>query len=190
MHIHIDKQAEEYINSNKVCIISMWHSRIFVFPKFLQNRIHFSAVVSSHGDGEILSRIMNSYGYHIIRGSSRHKSFSAMSGMIRSIKAGVNIGITPDGPIGPRYKIKGNISEFANRFSLPILPVCYSATNAKVLRTWDRFIIPIPLLSEIFIEIGEPIIPNTPRTEGKELEKIMCKQMKALDKKTGIIIEY
>jgi lysophospholipid acyltransferase (LPLAT)-like uncharacterized protein len=152
----------------------------------------FGAVISSHGDGEILSNIISSYGLQTIRGSSRHKSFSAMSGMIRSVRDGRSLALTPDGPIGPRFKINGNICEFTNKFSLPIVPICYSATNAKVLNTWDRFLIPIPLLSVIYIEIGKPILCNSGKApiENKALEEIMLKQMKFLDKRAGLKIDY
>lgn len=192
VHVHVDKQAQDYLNGNQVWIFSAWHSRIFIFPEFLYKGVNFSAVISSHGDGEVLSHLMASYGFKTIRGSSRHNSFSAMSGMIRAIKAGHNIAITPDGPIGPRFKIKGNIVEFANRFSIPIIPFSYSASHAKVLKTWDRFIIPIPFLSEIYIEIGKPISPSVKKNENsqKELEEIMMAQVQQLDSKAQLKIDY
>ena len=39
---------------------------------------------------------------------------------------------------------------------LPILPVAIAATRAKRLRSWDRFLVPLPLSTVHFV-YGEPL---------------------------------
>ncbi len=147
----------------------------------------FTAVISSHGDGEFLSHAIESYGHPTIRGSSRKDSTNAMRGIIAAIKSGISICLTPDGPRGPRFKIKGNLTNLAVKYKLPIIPVCYSASRAKVLSTWDRFIIPYPF-SKIIIELGDPV--NLKKPDDAFLEEVMNSQMKQLDEIMNLRVEY
>ncbi len=147
----------------------------------------FAAVISAHGDGEFLSRAVESYGHKAIRGSSRKNSLNAMRGIISSLKSNLSVCITPDGPKGPRFKIKGNISNLAAKFKIPIIPICYSSSHAKVLDTWDKFIIPYPF-STIMIEIEDPIYLS--KADDQMVESIMNTQMQNLDKKMNLKVEY
>ncbi len=45
--------------------------------------------------------------------------------MIAELAAGTNIGITPDGPKGPRHRVKQGIIELARISGRPIVPVTY-----------------------------------------------------------------
>ena len=59
-------------------------------------------------------------------------------------KGNVSIGITPDGPRGPRHKVSEgtiNISRISNK---KILPMALAYKKKWVLNTWDKFIIPKP----------------------------------------------
>jgi len=52
--------------------------------------------------------------------------------------------IIPDGPQGPRFKVKLGIIILARETGYPILPFSYSAKKIKVFASWDRFILPYP----------------------------------------------
>lgn len=182
------KKAKELLDNDRLCFITLWHSRILVFPKFITNRgKKYSVVISSSTDGEFLASIIRDSGHNIIRGSTRKRAASALRGVIKAIRDNYSVFITPDGPKGPRHKIQGNVVNLAHRYKLPIIPMTYSATSAKVLTTWDRFIIPIPFC-KIYVDIGEPIFSVKPTDT--QVELIMLDQMKKLDRKTGLKVDY
>ncbi len=185
--VNASKKSKDLLVKKKLCIVSYWHSRILVFPKYMTPFGKFSPVISSHGDGEFLSQAVISYGHTPIRGSSGKNSTNAMRGIISAIKSNSSICITPDGPRGPRFKIKGNISNLAAKFKLPIIPICYSASRAKILNTWDRFVIPLPF-SRIMIDIGDPIILK--EANDSLVEKTMFDQMVDLDSKLKLQVDY
>jgi hypothetical protein len=147
----------------------------------------FSAVISSHGDGEYLNKVLISYGHQTIRGSSRKNNIQALTGIIKLLRQGVSVGITPDGPKGPRFKVKGAIAKLAAKFNIPVIPISYSASHAVVLKTWDRFVLPIPLISHIIIDVGAPVYFSKNEKNGNlKIEKRMLAQMLQLDKEVGL----
>ncbi len=54
------------------------------------------------------------------------------------------IGITPDGPQGPRRQAAPGMAHLAALAGVPILPCAASTSRRIVLKTWDRMAIPLP----------------------------------------------
>lgn len=186
--IEFDKDAEEIVKAQRLCLMSYWHGRIVFFPSFFTKYGKFAAIVSAHGDGQIVADVIESYGHQTARGSSRKNNISAMRETIRLLRNGVSIHLTPDGPRGPRFKIKGGVMELAKKFNIPVIPNCFSITKGKVLNTWDRFLLPLPF-AKVLINIGKPVYA-TGEKDNERLEKIMLDQMKALDKKMNLKVDY
>ena len=61
---------------------------------------NFSALVSQSKDGEILTNILNSWGYNVMRGSSSKGGKKALEELI-SVSLKSSVVMTPDGPRGP-----------------------------------------------------------------------------------------
>jgi hypothetical protein len=181
--IDIAAEAEQILSKQTQCILVFWHGRILPFPKLMARYNSFATVVSTHRDAEYLAQVLSMHGHKLIRGSSNKNSISAMMGMVKHIKSGDSIAITPDGPKGPRFKIKGVVLQIAEKYNLPIIPVSYSASHAKVFSSWDRFILPIPFKSKIEIKIEGPVLPQ-------DLEQFMCAQIYDLDEKTDLKMDY
>lgn len=179
--------AEEIMFGREPTIVACWHSR-FMPMVGLTKYGSFKAVTSAHKDGNYMQMILEHYGHSAIRGSSRKQATSAMRDILRIKREDMRLVITPDGPLGPRFKVKGGLVKVANRYKVPILPMSYSATHAIVLNTWDRFIVPIPFLSKLVIEFGMPIDGGQISDEG--LEKVLVEQIKRLDKKCKLKVGY
>jgi hypothetical protein len=189
--IRFHSEAKKLISENQPALFCYWHSRILLFPRLMTGFGRFAAVISAHGDGEYLNQVIASYGHQTVRGSSRKNSLQAMMGIIKIIKHGISIGITPDGPKGPRFKIKGAIGELALKYDLPVIPMTYSASHAYILKTWDRFILPLPIKSRIIIEIGKPIhITKKDEQPNIRIEEIMLKQTYNLDRELNLKVDY
>jgi len=189
-NIQIDKNSKGYkhIIDRNQAIICFWHGRILMFPRFLSNiEWDYTAVISAHGDGEFVSSLVESYGYETIRGSSRRDSVTAMRGIIKALSSKTTLCITPDGPKGPRFKVKGSISNLAVKYNIPLVPMSFSTNRGKVFSTWDRFLLPYPF-SKIKIDIGEPI--NLDKPDDEIIEKAMLEQMKKLDAELNLKVDY
>ncbi len=180
--------ARSVMCDKKPAIIACWHSR---FMPMLAIRAYggFQAVTSAHKDGNYMQMILEHYGHSAIRGSSRKHATQAMRDILRIKPTEIRLVITPDGPLGPKFKVKGGLVRVAHKFKVPVVPMCYSATRAAVLKTWDRFLVPIPFISKIIIEFGDPVDYKSLSSE-EDLEGILLAQTKQLDKRCKLMVDY
>lgn len=185
--IQIDEEARAILSSKGSCIVLAWHSRLFIWPQFMRRFCRCYAVVSSHRDGSHIARFIQFFGHKAIRGSSRKGGFTALSQLIRAIKAQNIVCITPDGPIGPRFQINSNIVAIAEKLSVPILIFSYSASNAKILNTWDTFMCPLPF-SRLFIRVSLSKASSLKNLEA--LSSFMVEDMQKADKMSNIKVYY
>ena len=146
---------DDYLRKGKPFIIAFWHGRLLMIPNAYRGK-RAAALISLHQDGELISRTMNYFGFRSIRGSTTRGGFSAMREMLKASEEGYVIGITPDGPKGPRYRVQTGIIELAKRTGMAIIPVTFNASRKKIFRSWDRFLLPYPFSQGIFIW-GEPL---------------------------------
>lgn len=163
---------EKVILEGKPAIGCFWHGRLLPMPLIMSDRSKLAAIVSRHTDGEFLANIMNILGVHAIRGSSNrvkteNKGSKDRGGTtvvretIENIQRGNSIVITPDGPKGPRMRVKDNIFRIAHKTGAPIITMAYSATNSIVFNSWDKFMLPLPFGKMVF-KISEPFyIPES-----------------------------
>ncbi|MBT4770652.1 MAG: lysophospholipid acyltransferase family protein [Rhodospirillaceae bacterium] len=138
-------------------ILSFWHGRLLMMPYCWRRGISINVLISQHPDGRILSRTVGHFGIRTITGSSSKGGSAALRAMVRTLKSGECIGLTPDGPRGPRMRAAGAIVSLARLSQTPILPVAFGITRGKVLGSWDRFLIALPFSKGVFVW-GEPII--------------------------------
>ena len=75
---------------------------------------------------------------------------------MRLIKNGGSVGITPDGPRGPRMHAADGAIALARLSGAPILPAAVSVGRRVVMNTWDRLIVALPY-GEGAMVWGEPI---------------------------------
>ena len=167
----------------------IWHGKIFVAPFFFRNK-GIMALVSPSKDGEVISRLMDGWGYKIVRGSGSHPMKAAWSEMIEELRAGGQVIIVPDGPKGPARKFKLGAVKLAAETGAAMVPFSFSARRKKILRSWDRFEICFPF-TKIAAACGEPIDvppaldPARLEEERRRAEKIMAEFEAAVDRTFG-----
>ncbi len=145
---------------NGRCILMLWHNRLGLTPEILNYyapQFHYAAFVSKSRDGELLSIIANSYtAGRTIRVAS-HNRHHALKVSIERLKEGKEVLVfTPDGPRGPRYRLKPGIALAARAASANIVPFSWQADRCWKLNTWDGFILPKPF-ARLQIVLEEPI---------------------------------
>lgn len=149
-------------------IFLVWHGRIFLVPYFFRRR-EIVPLVSPSEDGEIAARIMDKWGYLIIRGSSSHAIIKAWNQMKRELQKGGEVIIVPDGPRGPNRKIKLGGLKLAQESGAYLVPFTFSTSRKKILRSWDNFLMFYPF-SKVVAIYGRPFLLD-PTLKEDELER-------------------
>ncbi len=145
-------------------IVAFWHGRLLMMP-FLYADQPRTILISQHLDGEYISRIARILGSRVIRGSATRGGVRAVKQMIKALREGCHLVITPDGPKGPRGKVKSGVIELAKFTGAPIVPVSFSASRRRLLKSWDAFLLPLPFSRAVYIW-GEPIyVESTAKKE-------------------------
>jgi lysophospholipid acyltransferase (LPLAT)-like uncharacterized protein len=113
-------------------------------------------LTSQNRDGEYIAQVIQRFRYGVTRGSSTRGSHRATVEALRALASGKDVGITMDGPRGPRYVAKRGAAYLARKSGNPVVPFNVSAEKKWVMRSWDHFQIPKPF-SRAVVLIGDPI---------------------------------
>jgi lysophospholipid acyltransferase (LPLAT)-like uncharacterized protein len=162
--------------SQEPCIFAFWHGRMLMLPRHYhrvrgKRRLGLHMLISRHGDGRLIAFAVRLLGIHSVAGSSSRGGSRAFFEMIRRIQAGADVGVTPDGPRGPRYECKEGVVALAQKTGVPIYPVSYSTDRKWQLRSWDGMIIPKPFSRGLLI-LGEPIFVGSESDIGEARKRV------------------
>lgn len=87
--------------------------------------------------------------------------------MLRELRKGNSMFITPDGPRGPRYTVQSGAAVVAQKSGVPVVPVSINAPKRWELKGWDRTQIPKPF-SRITFQYGRPLVLDANAAENSE----------------------
>ena len=130
-------------------IWAFWHNRMFLVPWFHERwfgHVPGTILTSPSGDGQIIADLCAEFGIEAERGSSSkpQQGMSALIALAGKVREHYDIGITPDGPRGPRYKVQPGIIKLAQLTGGRIMPVHIRYSRAIRFETWDAFMLPLP----------------------------------------------
>jgi lysophospholipid acyltransferase (LPLAT)-like uncharacterized protein len=148
-----DGQEHPVDPARKRYLYAFWHEGLLA-P--LAKRTKIRVLISQHTDGEVIAQICRRLGIGVIRGSTARGGCQALLGMIRDRDESTHLGITPDGPRGPRRQLKPGVVMIASQSGLPIVPVGIGFVRAIRIGSWDHFALPIPGSTMVGV-FGEPI---------------------------------
>jgi lysophospholipid acyltransferase (LPLAT)-like uncharacterized protein len=171
-------------------ILAMWHGRLIMLPMLRGRGKPLVALISGHRDGQIIAKVGAAFGIQMAVGSSSKGGMRAAREMLRLARAGHSLFVTPDGPRGPRMRINSDgVLDLARLTGLPILPVAVSLGRSKVLKSWDRLMLP-GIFSKVAIRYGAPITVDV-GTEQAELSERLSAALTAAqqdaDRLAGIV---
>ena len=131
-------------------IIAFWHAQQLMIPiGYRGTRAH--VLISQHGDGEIIARIIARFGHGAVRGSSTRGGAKALRALIKLARSGQDVAVTPDGPKGPRHVAKLGVIQLAKVTGLPIVPLAFACSKKKLFASWDRYMVPYPFSRGLFL---------------------------------------
>lgn len=149
--------AEMLLANGEPFIACFWHGRLSTMrAAWPHDPSRFHMLISGHSDGAIIARAMRRLGFPVISGSSRRGAVPALRGIKQVLAKGACVGITPDGPRGPRMRAKLGAIKAAAASGAPILPVSGSVRRCTLLNSWDRFMA-ADFFSRGIILYGEPL---------------------------------
>ncbi|HSE78517.1 MAG TPA: lysophospholipid acyltransferase family protein [Alphaproteobacteria bacterium] len=157
------------LTSGRPFIGAFWHGRMLMMPTMWRRRMPISMLVSEHADGRLISRVIARFGIDTIAGSSSNGGAAAVRTMVKTLKGGHPVVVTPDGPRGPRMRASAGLVVTARLSGAPIVPVTYSTTRGRALESWDRFLVALPFGRGVFI-YGQ-LVEVAPDADGAALEQ-------------------
>lgn len=161
LRFELDATSEAAVRRcDRALAVVLWHNRLFVTPE-IQRRFRATrpnhALVSASRDGAWLSAFLSLVGMRTIRGSSSRFGREAAAALIEALKAGHDVGITPDGPRGPCYDLKSGVITIARSARAPLLLIGAEYPRAWRTRSWDRFYLPKPFSTvRLHCRVREP----------------------------------
>lgn len=154
-------------------ILAFWHGRILMMPYCWRRERKISMLISAHRDGILISETVRHFGIETVSGSSNRGGAAAFRAMIKALRDGICVGITPDGPRGPRMRASEGIIQVAKLSGAQIIPCAFSAARRRVLGSWDRFAVALPFTRGVFVW-GKPIgVPRDTPDSAMEVLRLM-----------------
>jgi lysophospholipid acyltransferase (LPLAT)-like uncharacterized protein len=136
-------------------IFCFWHGRMLPLSYRYRGRsIHVLA--SQHADGELMGQTIRRLGFGHVRGSSTRGGVRAIRELVTKLEAGFDLGITVDGPVGPRFEAKAGPLEIAKLSGSLVVPATTSSSSRWVFSSWDAFELPKPF-ARVSVRFGRPI---------------------------------
>jgi len=158
---HIGQEhAQEQWDKGEPFLLAFWHGRILMMPHCWRSDMPMNMLISNHRDGAIISDAIGHFGLGSVRGSSSKDGDKggarALRTMVKAVRSGQAIGITPDGPAGPFMRASEGVCAAAKLAGVPIIPATFASRRRMVMKSWDRFVVALPF-SRGVIMWGEPI---------------------------------
>jgi len=156
-------------------VIAFWHGELLMAP-FVYNKLGTSrdinVMISDHFDGEIIARVIRLFNMKTVRGSTRKGATKVLISALKAVRdRDENIGITPDGPKGPRHSISDGAVVIAQKANIPIVVINCRPKKYWQASSWDRFTVPKPF-GTIDFYISEPIyLSNISKDKAKSYLK-------------------
>jgi lysophospholipid acyltransferase (LPLAT)-like uncharacterized protein len=158
-------------------VAAFWHSRIALsFMGWDREAPQTpTMLISRSREGDLIAHFARNLSISVVRGSSRNTrktkqkgGVKALRDMQRAVENRACVGLTVDGPRGPRQRASMGVIQLAKMTGKPIMIYSLSVSNKKVFNSWDRFIIPYPFGKGVVIW-KEPLFVSENATE-KEME--------------------
>lgn len=160
-------------------LLCTWHGRfplIHAMWSMKRGAPKGAMLISQSREGGIVAHTSRTVGAGVIRGSAAKGRQSkggleAVRAMARHIESGGIVGVTPDGPRGPRMRAKKGPVQVAKLAGAPMFPVAWSTSRRIVFKSWDSFILPLPFGRGAKVW-GNPIAPPSPDASDEEVERV------------------
>ncbi|MEX1317613.1 MAG: lysophospholipid acyltransferase family protein, partial [Synechococcaceae cyanobacterium] len=158
IRVWVNPQTEGLVLQRHVPVIyALWHCHVFFLPLL---RLHtgrpLAVLLSSHRDARIVGVAARMRGLELVEGSSTRGGAGAYRQLLRRLRQGQSVCITPDGPRGPAREAKPGVVQLARQSGCAVVPVGLALCRGRRLRSWDRSVLPLPF-GRAVMALGAPL---------------------------------
>ena len=146
----------KFHDAGKPFILALWHGRLAMMGLAWRYGVTVTVLASAHRDGRIIARVLEGFGFSVVHGSTNKGGANALRRLAVVLANGGVIGVTPDGPRGPRMRAAAGVIMLARLAQVPIIPMTFATSRRRIHTSWDRFVIPLPFARGVYLW-GEPI---------------------------------
>jgi lysophospholipid acyltransferase (LPLAT)-like uncharacterized protein len=145
-------------------VFAFWHEFLPLMPALvlIARRLPYyrprpiHTLVSHHRDGRFIGQVVRRFGIEPVLGSTSRGGAAGLRNLLRLLRRGALIGITPDGPRGPRRVAAPGVVQLASAAGVPVLPCAARTRHRIVLGTWDHMPLPLPFGKGVVV-CGPPV---------------------------------
>ncbi len=161
---------DTFMSQGTTCIYVSFHQGLLHFIQYFRDR--GTVVMASRSkDGDLVSAILQRFGWRAVRGSSSRGGKEALAEMVPVFREQtVCGGLVCDAPRGPYGDPKIGIVLLARDSGHPMTPCAVWTTRQVLGRNWDHTIIPLPF-GHIHFAFGAPL-PVPPNATNEECEHV------------------
>ena len=134
---------QAYWEKEKPFILAFWHSQLMMVSFSWSYKKKLNILASGHNDGRFGAKIGNYFRLKNIPTYNDNKKIS-LKPIFKLLKSKEYLGITPDGPRGPKEKVAQGIIKIAKSTNIPIIPIGFWSSRNFNLKSWDSFLITLP----------------------------------------------
>ena len=140
----------QFWNNDKPFILAFWHSQLMMIGFSWKKNKNVNILASGHSDGRFGAIVGKYFNLNNIQTSKKNKSIYLRS-IFKLLNDNNYIGITPDGPRGPKEIVSEGIIKIAKSSKVPIIPIGFWSSKNYKLKSWDSFLITLPFSKCSFV---------------------------------------
>jgi hypothetical protein len=155
--LRVTVRGGDHLDRNPLGVLACWHGRM-QGPIFCVTDRGVLTMASRSLDGEVAAQAVSRLGLVAARGSTGRGGEEALEQLRTWLLDGRGsyVGLTVDGPRGPRGRVHRGAVDLARRLDLPLIPCSFSARPHWSLTSWDRMML-APPFARALVEFGEPL---------------------------------
>jgi lysophospholipid acyltransferase (LPLAT)-like uncharacterized protein len=179
-----DADLLEVWESGQKVIFCTWHDQLLMMPPRYKGT-KAQVLISPSRDGELIARTIAYFSLGAVRGSSSRGGREAFRKLVAFAREPVDLGITPDGPKGPRHEAKIGVVQLARMTGHPIVPLAFACSHGHRFKSWDRFLLPYPWGKAVY-QVGQPLSSE----KSESAEAFLVRVQQAMEDNTCQAGEY
>lgn len=172
-------RGEQYLRQTREprgrAIVGIWHETA-TYALYLHRGSNFHSASSFSFDGELAARLTAGFDIECLRGSTSRGGAGLLRQLEKALELVECVGLTMDGPRGPRRQAQPGLAILSARTGVPVVPLAAAVSRSWRLRTWDRMAVPRP-----FSRVIHAYAPPIPPAESMDREVIEDRRQRIQD---------
>ena len=183
------ERLERARSLSKQVVLGILHGRLLVLS-YTHRGWRIQVLASHHADGDLMGKTIEHLGFGHIKGSSSRGGAAALRDLAGVLREGLDVGLTIDGPRGPRGVVQQGAIELSRMTGSAVVPLSCAARPRRLFGSWDRFQFAFPF-ARVVVAYGEPfVVPEGAGPQQREefrlrLERDLRELTAELDRSLG-----